>query len=206
MADFSAVKGYLNSQNLHYFTFVPKSLKLIKAVIRHLSGNKPAEEIYEGLVELGFDIVSVKQMSTTRRSQDQKSKNLPLFLITLPRSEKSLEIFKLTSLRYISIKVEAYKSQSGLTQCHNCKQPPHCLWWGGAATSTGNARKRIRMNLHRFAAIVSWRMGRNPTQLTTEAAATRRIRCVGGEVRWHPSKIMEGPSLPNTSSQECPAR
>jgi hypothetical protein len=68
-------------------------------------------------------------------------RNLPLFLITLPRSEKSLTIFKLTSLCYISIKVEAYKSQSGLTQCRNCqqfghvwancKQPPRCLWFGG---------------------------------------------------------------------------
>jgi hypothetical protein len=89
MADFSAIKAYLNSQNLHYFTFFPKSLKPIKAVFRHLPGNTPAEEIYEGLVELGFDIVSVKQISTTRRSQDQTSKNLALFLITLPRSDKS---------------------------------------------------------------------------------------------------------------------
>jgi hypothetical protein len=63
MADFSAIKQY--SQNLHYFTFFPKSLKPIKAVIRHLPGNTPAEEIYEGLVELGFDIVSVKLLSTT---------------------------------------------------------------------------------------------------------------------------------------------
>jgi hypothetical protein len=141
MADFSAIQAYLNSQNLHYFTFFPKSIKPVKAVIRHLPGNTPAEEIYEGLVELGFDIVSVKHMSTTRRSQDQTSKNLPLFLITLPRSDKSIEIFKLTSLCYIKIKVEAYKSQSGLTQCHNCqqfgnvwancKQPPRCLWCGG---------------------------------------------------------------------------
>jgi hypothetical protein len=88
----------------------------------------PAEEIYKGLVELGFDIISVKQMST-------------LFLIILSLSEKSHEIFKLTSLCCIAIKVEPYKSQTGLTQCHNCqqfghvwancKQPPHCLWCGG---------------------------------------------------------------------------
>jgi hypothetical protein len=104
-ADFSAIQHYLTSQNLHYFTFFPKSLKPIKAVIRHLPGNTPAEEIYEGLVELGFDVVSVKQMSTARRSQDLTSRNLPLFLITLPRSEKSLGILKLTSLYYIKIKV-----------------------------------------------------------------------------------------------------
>jgi hypothetical protein len=60
MADFSAIQQYLTSKNLHYFTFFPKSQKPIKAVIRHLPGNTPAAEIYEGLVELGFDIVSNK--------------------------------------------------------------------------------------------------------------------------------------------------
>jgi hypothetical protein len=64
-----------------------------------------------------------------------------LFLITLPRTTKSQEIFKLSSLCHISISVEAYRAQTGLTQCHNCqqfghvsanyRQPPHCLWCGG---------------------------------------------------------------------------
>jgi hypothetical protein len=141
MADYSAIKEYFSSQTLNYFTFYPKSLKPIKAVIQHLPGNTLAEEIYEGLVELGFDIISVKQMSTTHRSQGSSSTSLPLFLITLPRSEKSREVYKLTSLCYTAIKVELYKSQSGFTQCHNCqqfghvwancKQPPRCLWCGG---------------------------------------------------------------------------
>jgi hypothetical protein len=67
--DFSAIKELFNSQNLNYFTFFPKSLKPMKAIIRHLPGNTPTEEIYEGLEELGFDIKRVKQMSTTHRSQ-----------------------------------------------------------------------------------------------------------------------------------------
>jgi hypothetical protein len=100
MADYSAIKEYLSSQTLNYFTFYTKSLKHIKAVIRHLPGNKPAEEIYEGLVELGFNIISVKQMPTTGRSQGSPSTSLPLFL---PRSEKSQEVYKLTSLCYIAI-------------------------------------------------------------------------------------------------------
>jgi hypothetical protein len=146
MADYSAIKEYLSSQNLNYFTFYPKSLKPIKAVIRYLPGNTPAE-IYEGLVELGFGIISVKQMSTARQSQGS-SISLPLFLIAPPRSEKSQEIFKLTSLCYIAITVELYKSQSGLTQCHNCqqfghvwancRQPPHaCGVEGGGMPRKG---------------------------------------------------------------------
>jgi hypothetical protein len=105
MADFSTIKEHFNSQNLNYFTDLPKFLKPMNAVIQHLPRNTPAEEIYKGLVELGFDIISVKQMSTTRRSQGSESINLPLFRITLPRLEKFHENFKLTSFCYISTKV-----------------------------------------------------------------------------------------------------
>jgi hypothetical protein len=144
MVDFLGVKSRLENYNLAFFTFFPKSEKPIKAAIRHLPINTPAEDICDGLVSLGFDVVSVKQMTTTCRSSPNETKvtNLPLFLITLPRSAKSQEIFRLPSLCHIAIKVEAYRTQSALTQCHNCqqfghvwancKQPPRCLWcWGG---------------------------------------------------------------------------
>jgi hypothetical protein len=36
MADYSAMKSYLEKNNLHYFTFSPNSEKPIMAVIRHL--------------------------------------------------------------------------------------------------------------------------------------------------------------------------
>jgi hypothetical protein len=71
----------------------------------------------------------------------QAPANLPLFLVTLPRSDKSQEIFQLTSLSHIIVKVEAYRPETGLTQCYNCqqfghvwancKQPPKCVWCGG---------------------------------------------------------------------------
>jgi hypothetical protein len=33
--------------------------------MRHLPSATPAEQIYEALVELGFDVISVKQMTNT---------------------------------------------------------------------------------------------------------------------------------------------
>jgi hypothetical protein len=67
--------------------------------------------------------------------------NFPLFLITLVRNQKSLDIFKISSLCNIIVKVEVYKSESGLTQCYNCqlfghiwvkcRQPARCMWCGG---------------------------------------------------------------------------
>jgi hypothetical protein len=74
MADFQSVKSHFDSQNLSNYSFFPKSEKPIKAVIRHLPLNTPPEDISDGLVSLGFDIVSVKQMIATRRSPPEESK------------------------------------------------------------------------------------------------------------------------------------
>jgi hypothetical protein len=141
-ADYSAFRHYLDCQLLNYYTFFPKSEKPIKAVLRHLLTDTPTEDISNALVELDYDIISVKQMTSRKNIRDGGTQvtNLPLFLVTLPRTENSKNIFKLTNLYNIIIKVEAYRTQNGLTQCHNCqqfghvwancKQPPRCLWCG----------------------------------------------------------------------------
>jgi hypothetical protein len=85
MADFEAVKTHLSNNNLSHFAFFPKSSKPIKAVICHLPPNPPAEDISDGLVTLGFGVVSVKQTTITRSSpsEGKTTRNLPLFLINL---------------------------------------------------------------------------------------------------------------------------
>jgi hypothetical protein len=137
MADFSAFKADLEKNNLAHFTFYPKSLMPIKAMICHLPINTPAENISDGLVSLDSDVISVKQMTSTRQSPPEGTItiNIPLFLVTLPRMAKSQEIFRLPSLCHISMRVKRYNAQNGLTQYHNsqklghiwenCKQPPH---------------------------------------------------------------------------------
>jgi hypothetical protein len=142
MVDYQSVKTYFQSNNVFYYTFYPKSEKPFKAVVRHLPSNTPADGIAKGLVDLGFDVFSVKQMSTARRcSEGTTHITLPLLLVTLPRRAKSLDLFELSYLCHISIKVDSHKSQTDLTQCYNCqkfghvwanyKQPPRCLWCGG---------------------------------------------------------------------------
>jgi hypothetical protein len=81
MADFQSVKSHFDGQNLSYYSFFPKSEKPIKAVIRHLPHNTAAEDISDGLIGLGFDFISVKQMTATCRSPPEESKiiNLPPF-------------------------------------------------------------------------------------------------------------------------------
>jgi hypothetical protein len=70
MMDFQAVKLHFESNNLSFYSFL-KSDKPIKALIRQLPNNTPAEDIAEGLGYIGFDVVSVGQLSTSRRSPER---------------------------------------------------------------------------------------------------------------------------------------
>jgi hypothetical protein len=107
MADYSAMKSYLEKNNFQYFTFSPNSEKPIKAVIYHLPPDTPAEDISNSLKDLGFNVINVRQL-TNRGAPNVQTyvETLPLFLVTLTRNVKSQEIFKPNSLNYIIIKVE----------------------------------------------------------------------------------------------------
>jgi hypothetical protein len=93
-------------------------------VISHLQQITTAEDISDGLLSLGFDVVSVKQMTATRRSPPVEFEiiNLPLFLVTQPRTAMSQEIFPLSGLCHIAIGLEAYRAQNSLT--YNILIPP----------------------------------------------------------------------------------
>jgi hypothetical protein len=104
MADYQAIKDQLEKTKIHYYTFHPMSVKPIKAVMKYLPGTAPAEDIVNELLALDYKVISVRQMALTR---PQATKNPPLFLVTLPRNEKSQEILKLTSVSHAIIKVEA---------------------------------------------------------------------------------------------------
>jgi hypothetical protein len=154
IADFQSDKSHFDANNLSYYSFYPKSKKGIKAVIRNLPHNTPAEDKSDGLVSRGFDVISVKQMTATRWSPTGGSTtiNLPLYLITLPSMAKSQEMFRLESLCHMAIRVGAYRAYIGLTQCHNCqqfghvwancKQPSRCLWCETGSPAQGVSRER----------------------------------------------------------------
>jgi hypothetical protein len=115
------VKAHFETNNLSYYTFYPKSQKPVKAVICHLLQNTPAEDIQDGLLDLGFDVMSIAHWS----AEGTTSITLPLLLEPLPRTAKSQDIFKFFNLCHISIKVQTYKSQKALKQCYNCQKFHH---------------------------------------------------------------------------------
>jgi hypothetical protein len=79
MAEYSAVRALFDGRKMSYYTFHPKSEKPIKDVIRHLPIETPAEDITNGLTELGFSVMSVRQLTTNRRYIEGDTQKLPLF-------------------------------------------------------------------------------------------------------------------------------
>jgi hypothetical protein len=161
------VKSYLEKYNRVYFTYSPNSEKPMNAVIRHLHQDTPAEDISNSLEELGFNVISVKQLVTNRRAPTGQTRleTLPLFLVTLIRNIISQEIFKLNSLNHIITKVEPYRSQILIKKCYTVK----ALAMSGTtaintldacgvvvATCIGNVLKRRMQNLCRAVVIASW--------------------------------------------------
>jgi hypothetical protein len=57
MAEYSAIKSYLEKNNLHYFAFFPNFEMPVKAVICHLP-NTPVEDISSSLEDVGKVIQS----------------------------------------------------------------------------------------------------------------------------------------------------
>jgi hypothetical protein len=90
MAVYSASKCYLVKNNLHYFTFSPKSKKPIMAVIRHLPPDTPAENTSNSLQDLDFNVINVRQM--TASDGEAYVETLPLFLATLVRNSNRRKV------------------------------------------------------------------------------------------------------------------
>jgi hypothetical protein len=102
-------------------------VKPVKVVIRHLPGDTPAKDITDELLTLEFSVISVRQMTVTRQKAEGglQTYNISLFLVTLARNEKATEIFKRIYLGHVIVRVEAYKSQGGMTRCINCQRFGH---------------------------------------------------------------------------------
>jgi hypothetical protein len=131
-----------------------KGYKPVKAVIMHLSSNT-SEDITLALHKLGYKVVKSQaddcQAPLSRRGSQPY---IPSPVRSHPGEKPEVtRLFKISNLCKIIVKVEAYKSKSGLTQCNNCqcfghiwvhcRQPPRCLWCRGDPNTENSRRRRM---------------------------------------------------------------
>jgi hypothetical protein len=91
IVDYSTILRLLDPRKISYYTFHPKSLKAVKAVIRQLPGDTPAEDVSNEIVALGYSVITVWQMFANRPQPQggHQTFNIQLFLVTLTRSERA---------------------------------------------------------------------------------------------------------------------
>ncbi|GFX98861.1 putative RNA-directed DNA polymerase from transposon X-element [Trichonephila clavipes] len=106
---------FLESDKDFEFYIIKRNIdKPIKAVIKGLPSSSKIEDITKDIADEGFVIDSCTQLIYKRTK-----KELPYFLVILPRNDKNSKIFDLAHLNYLQVKVEGYLVR-GITQCFNC--------------------------------------------------------------------------------------
>jgi hypothetical protein len=188
MPGYSAIMRHLNDHNVLFYTSHPKSMKPMKAVIRQLPGDTPAEDKSNELMTMGFSVISVRQMKVTRPQPkgSHHTFSIPLFLVTLIRNGKALEIFKISIFGHVVIKAEAYRVQAGLMQCYkcqkfscfwaNCRQPPppRAICGAEATTSIKCSLRRTSSTQPPGAATLHWQKGEKKTSLELSRLQPRK--------------------------------
>jgi hypothetical protein len=113
MVDYSALMRNLDALKVTYYTFHPKSLKPMKAVILQLRGDTPDDDISIEIVTLSYSVISVRQMKAVRLQPQGglQTFSTSLLLVAFMRNGEALEIFKLTNLRYAKEKFLRRKVQ-----------------------------------------------------------------------------------------------
>jgi hypothetical protein len=94
MTDFSTIKSHFDDKKISYFTFYQKPQKPIKAVIYHLPYGTHAKDISEGLISLGFDVISIKQMTINCQSSAEGTTSINLTLSRMAKSKKNFHFIK----------------------------------------------------------------------------------------------------------------
>ncbi|GFW84555.1 uncharacterized protein TNCV_457361 [Trichonephila clavipes] len=95
------------------------ALNELTVVIKGLPKKAKPEDIHNDLIDLGFTVDRVSQLTGKITNQ-----LLPVFLVSLPRNMTNATIFKLDKLSYLNVSVEGYDSK-GVTQCYKCQQFNH---------------------------------------------------------------------------------
>ena len=114
---FRIVQKYLHKNNVDFHTVPSSTERSIKVVIRGLLPEISETEVYDELKCKGYDVTTVRQFGNATRK-------FPLHMVILPASPSSKLIYNETSLFYMAIKIEAYKSNHP-AQCFSCQRFGH---------------------------------------------------------------------------------
>jgi len=115
---YRAITSLFDKTGVVYHSFTLPVDKHIKVIIKHLPADTDVKDIFNELVDEQFQVEEVVQLS---KRVDGDKVNLPLFLVTLTRSQSSAEIYHMRYILKLKVKIETYKGRPGPAQCHRCQ-------------------------------------------------------------------------------------
>lgn len=115
----------LNSMKFEWYTYENKTERPNKVIIRGLHHTCTKEDIIEDLQNKGFnplDAVNILKKERKEESNSYTYRKLPIFRVTFHRDDNMENIFKITSILNLRVKVEAVRAQTRLIpQCKRCQ-------------------------------------------------------------------------------------
>ena len=120
--DFRALKNHLEEKKIQHFSFQLKSDLPLRVVLKRLPWDTDPVDVKEELINAGFPVRSVKQITKFENNQNIK---LPLFILELQNTAQAREIYNLNRLLYTVVSVESYRPRSGMKQCYRCQRFNH---------------------------------------------------------------------------------
>lgn len=110
---FQIVQRYLKTNNAEFYTFPKPEERSIKIITRGLTTDISDEE----LKSQGYEVTHIRRFI-------KEGRKLKMHMATLLSSPANKAIFNLTSLLFMAIKVEPYRSINH-AQCYNCQHFGH---------------------------------------------------------------------------------
>ncbi|GFY26320.1 nucleic-acid-binding protein from transposon X-element [Trichonephila clavipes] len=131
------IRKYVNENNLESFTYILPEEKKLRLVIRGLPTDMSPVEIIGSLAEQNINVNECHIMTSKKTG-----KEMPLFLITLDKTEQNRAAYHVTNIGYMKVRVEALRPKYGPPKCFRCQgffhssrfctRAPRCVKCAGA--------------------------------------------------------------------------
>ncbi|GFT88164.1 nucleic-acid-binding protein from transposon X-element [Trichonephila clavipes] len=131
------IRKYVEENQLESFTYILPEDKKLRLVIRGLPTDMSPVEIIGSLAEQDISVNECHIMTSKKTG-----KEMPLFLITMDKTEQNRAAYHVTNIGYMKVKVEALRPKYGPPQCFRCQgffhssrfctRAPRCVKCAGA--------------------------------------------------------------------------
>ncbi|GFU19924.1 nucleic-acid-binding protein from transposon X-element [Trichonephila clavipes] len=131
------IRKYVEENQLESFTYILPEDKKLRLVIRGLPTDMSPVEIIGSLAEQNISVNECHIMTSKKTG-----KEMPLFLITMDKTEQNRAAYHVTNIGYMKVKVEALRPKYGPPQCFRCQgffhssrfctRAPRCVKCAGA--------------------------------------------------------------------------